>query len=303
MTYGQWPEQDGQQGQPAQQGRQGWPGGAAAVPPQWRRERQDGTRQLAWYGQPGYEQGGPQAGGNGTWQPPEPGYGRQQLERGNGQPGYEPQPPPSQFLPPWPAQPGRQGAGPPSPPPPSGPPPRGKSWPARHQALTALLAFVALVIIVAAAANSGRSASSPGRGTTASLTISASATATGTPGHQATQAAAAARKTQPEKTPPTVPATALAPAPAPPHTTAPSAQAPAPPAPAPTTPAPTTTAAAAPPPATSAAPAGCHPLTNAGNCYEPGEYCRGSDHGVSGVAGDGEPITCENNDGWRWEPS
>jgi hypothetical protein len=47
----------------------------------------------------------------------------------------------------------------------------------------------------------------------------------------------------------------------------------------------------------------CYPLTNAGNCYEPGEYCRTRDHGASGVAGDGEPITCEDNNGWRWEPT
>jgi hypothetical protein len=82
-------------------------------------------------------------------------------------------------------------------------------------------------------------------------------------------------------------------APAPAHTT----QAPAPPAPAPTT-----QAAVAPPPAP-AAPASCHPLTNGGNCYEAGEFCRNSDHGVSGVAGNGEAITCADNDGWRWEPS
>jgi hypothetical protein len=56
---------------------------------------------------------------------------------------------------------------------------------------------------------------------------------------------------------------------------------------------------AAPPPA----PASCHPLTNGGKCYEPGEFCRDSDHGVTGLAGDGETITCEDNDGWRWEPS
>ncbi|MCW2497976.1 hypothetical protein [Jatrophihabitans sp.] len=49
-------------------------------------------------------------------------------------------------------------------------------------------------------------------------------------------------------------------------------------------------------------PAGCYPLTNSGNCYEPGEYCRSSDHGVTGVAGDGEAIRCEDNNGWRWEP-
>jgi len=46
----------------------------------------------------------------------------------------------------------------------------------------------------------------------------------------------------------------------------------------------------------------CYPLTNGGNCYEPGEYCRNSDHGISGIAGDGEAITCAYNNGWRWEP-
>jgi hypothetical protein len=77
----------------------------------------------------------------------------------------------------------------------------------------------------------------------------------------------------------------------------------------PATPAPATSKAAAPPPpttspaATPSEPAGCYPLTNGGNCYEPGEYCRDSDHGASGVAGDGERIICEDNDGWRWEPA
>ena len=47
----------------------------------------------------------------------------------------------------------------------------------------------------------------------------------------------------------------------------------------------------------------CHPLTNGGNCYESGEYCRNSDHGVTGVAGNGENIICSDNDGWRWEPN
>ena len=59
------------------------------------------------------------------------------------------------------------------------------------------------------------------------------------------------------------------------------------------------------PPQTTAAPppqAGCYPLTNGGNCYEPGEFCRTSDHGVTGVAGDGKAIKCEYNNGWRWEP-
>ena len=62
------------------------------------------------------------------------------------------------------------------------------------------------------------------------------------------------------------------------------------------------THAAAPPPPPPAAPAGCTPKTNAGNCYKPGEFCRDSDHGDTGVAGDGESIKCEDNDGWRWEP-
>lgn len=57
---------------------------------------------------------------------------------------------------------------------------------------------------------------------------------------------------------------------------------------------------AAPPPATGTS---CHPLSDEGTCYEPGEFCRDSDHGVTGLAGDGEQITCEDNDGWRWEPT
>ena len=61
---------------------------------------------------------------------------------------------------------------------------------------------------------------------------------------------------------------------------------------------PTTTTTAPPP-----APGACYPLTNSGGCYEPGEYCRDADHGASGVAGDGEAITCEYNNGWRWEPT
>jgi cardiolipin synthase A/B len=50
-------------------------------------------------------------------------------------------------------------------------------------------------------------------------------------------------------------------------------------------------------------PSSCHPKTSSGNCYEAGEYCSSADHGMSGVAGDGELIVCENNDGWRWEPA
>jgi cardiolipin synthase A/B len=47
--------------------------------------------------------------------------------------------------------------------------------------------------------------------------------------------------------------------------------------------------------------AGCHPRSAAGHCYEPGELCAAADHGLTGVAGDGEPIVCTKDDGWRWE--
>lgn len=52
---------------------------------------------------------------------------------------------------------------------------------------------------------------------------------------------------------------------------------------------------------TAAAPQGCSPLTNAGNCYRPGEFCRASDHGVIGTDASGDRIQCLDNDGWRWE--
>jgi hypothetical protein len=67
----------------------------------------------------------------------------------------------------------------------------------------------------------------------------------------------------------------------------------------------------APPPARPSAPVGppppgpppgCHPTTSTGHCYEPGEFCSDADHGLTGVAGDGKAIECEDNDGWRWEP-
>ncbi len=68
-------------------------------------------------------------------------------------------------------------------------------------------------------------------------------------------------------------------------------------------PAPPPATAPPPPPPPSPAPAAtCHPLTNSGKCYEPGEFCRESDAGVIGLAGDGETIKCENNNGLRWEP-
>lgn len=101
-------------------------------------------------------------------------------------------------------------------------------------------------------------------------------------------------------------------APSPSHPAPEPSQTHAVPAPAPTTQAPATTAPAYAAPTTQASPtqapsaqapaASCSPLTSSGKCYEPGEYCRDSDHGDTGVAGDGESIICKDNDGWRWEP-
>ena len=94
-------------------------------------------------------------------------------------------------------------------------------------------------------------------------------------------------------TAPSATTTTSPPPPSPPTTTPPT---PLPPAPPPaTTPPPTT------PPVTS--PPGCHPLSSGGNCYRAGEFCSAADHGLTGVAGNGETITCEDNDGWRWEPT
>lgn len=61
-------------------------------------------------------------------------------------------------------------------------------------------------------------------------------------------------------------------------------------------------APAQPTPSSTSSSSSCYPTASSGNCYEPGEYCSDADHGMSGVAGDGKSITCEDNDGWRWEP-
>lgn len=58
------------------------------------------------------------------------------------------------------------------------------------------------------------------------------------------------------------------------------------------------------PPPTTAAPTGCHPKTSSGNCYEAGEFCRASDVGTTGVAGNGERIVCRRDGSYnRWEPA
>jgi cardiolipin synthase len=64
----------------------------------------------------------------------------------------------------------------------------------------------------------------------------------------------------------------------------------------------TTPSTGPPPPVTTAVRESCHPLSDEGGCYEPGEYCRDDDHGVSGVAGNGDTITCKDTgDSWEWE--
>jgi cardiolipin synthase A/B len=55
------------------------------------------------------------------------------------------------------------------------------------------------------------------------------------------------------------------------------------------------------PPMTTPTPTGCHPTTSSGHCYAPGELCSNADHGMTGIAGNGEAIICENKNGWRWE--
>ena len=175
-------------------------------------------------------------------------------------------------------------------------PPRRKSPSKRNVILLAIAAFLVIGVIATAVNGSGKSAKPVAATASSAATVKASSSA-------ASRASA------------TSDATAAPPAPArTTHAAAPPAptrsrHAAAPPPSARTTlrqrhrASPTTPAAAPPPPPASTAPASCHPLTNGGNCYEPGEFCRASDHGVSGVAGDGKAITCENNDGWRWEPA
>ena len=61
--------------------------------------------------------------------------------------------------------------------------------------------------------------------------------------------------------------------------------------------------APAPSPSAAPPPASCYPTTSSGNCYEPGEFCPAADAGMRGVAGNGEAIICEDNNGLRWEPA
>ena len=164
-----------------------------------------------------------------------------------------------------------------------------RPWPRRHMVLTVLGSLAALIIIVGGMASLGAKAKQADSASTVATTApTRTVTPSRTPTHHAVSA-----KPVPAKAPVTTQSAAPAPA-----TTVPTPVATVhavPPAPV------ATVHAVTPPPAATTA-SGCYPLTNGGHCYEPGEYCRASDHGMSGVAGDGERIVCKDNDGWRWQP-
>ncbi|MQY33273.1 hypothetical protein SRB17_12340 [Streptomyces sp. RB17] len=45
----------------------------------------------------------------------------------------------------------------------------------------------------------------------------------------------------------------------------------------------------------------CSIVSNAGNCYSAGQFCRNSDHGATTTTAGGTPITCSySGSSWRW---
>ena len=161
----------------------------------------------------------------------------------------------------------------------------------RRGVITAVVGV--FVIIVAATSSAPPTTTTALNPTTVAGTASPShtpspshsaATTPAAPAPVVTKPRAPVTSAPPKTTAPVVVHTSAAPAYTPPTT-----QAPPPPPPPP------------PPAQTTAQTQGCSPLTNSGNCYSPGEYCRDDDHGVSGTDANGDPITCEDNDGWRWE--
>jgi hypothetical protein len=45
----------------------------------------------------------------------------------------------------------------------------------------------------------------------------------------------------------------------------------------------------------------CSIVSNAGNCYQAGQFCRSSDHGATTTTASGTPITCSySGSAWRW---
>ncbi|WP_405018580.1 hypothetical protein OHV05_17840 [Kitasatospora sp. NBC_00070] len=92
---------------------------------------------------------------------------------------------------------------------------------------------------------------------------------------------------------PTADATTPPPAPPAPAATTPATKAPAPPAtPKPAEPRHTTSAPSAPAPTTAAAAGPCEIVSNAGNCYKAGQFCRDADLGRSTHDATGRLLTC-----------
>lgn len=45
----------------------------------------------------------------------------------------------------------------------------------------------------------------------------------------------------------------------------------------------------------------CSIVSNSGNCYQAGQFCRNSDHGARTTTASGAPITCAyRSNAWRW---
>lgn len=45
----------------------------------------------------------------------------------------------------------------------------------------------------------------------------------------------------------------------------------------------------------------CSIVSNSGNCYRAGQFCRNSDHGARTTTASGAPITCvHRSNAWRW---
>lgn len=285
MAYGQWPERDGQWRQPGDDGE--------PQPSQPSYAHTQDIQSLGEHPRLGDDRGGHRAGGDERWQPREWRFGQQRQRELDEHRRYLEQfqanvtPARPSFTP---APPGQQGFTP-TPPPYYQPQPyqqlpyqvprRGQSWPERHKVVTGTICCAALVTVIAAA-NSVRLPASQNTSMAANVaaTTTTAAPVTDAQSH-ATAATASAHKTQPA-TKHTPPAASHSPA----------------------THAPTRATHVAPvPPSAHVAPAGCRPLTDEGRCYEPGEYCRESNHGSAGRDGDGSAIICEDIDGWRWEPA
>jgi cytoskeletal protein RodZ len=148
-----------------------------------------------------------------------------------------------------------------------------------------------ILLIIGLAAGGGSSSPTPSSPSPVAsvVPVVAQVSPTSSPTHKAAASKSPA--------PPATSAAAPSSSPAPVRTQAPATTAPTTAVPV----VPTTAAPAAPTTAAPAAPS-CSPLTSGGNCYRPGEFCPAKDHGVTGTAGDGKPITCEEVNGyWRWE--